>query len=438
VLSYLHASVLTATRPLPVEQLASDFALRLRIWAQHGLLALGCPPRRIGALLSGLVRVCNYTDDPVGEATRAWVESGRTLALSGSLVRTHPIGIIGLGFSEEETWEFAAAVSRTTHVDTRCVLACCIQAALVRALLRGEIQTEDDVDDCTNRAYGYVRHKKEWMDPAGEDSAGEDIDDEVFLERIQRDDFVKYVMANSLEELEPHEPESTGYVYKCHGAAIWSLKVAIRRDSRGSPRLLRAGEYFEMETVSLIMEGGDAGTNAAAAGALVGAYVGNANLPAHWLLGLRHKEWPTLESYRLAIATDVLVEPLRSHEDDAPDAGRFDDALSEVSSSGEELELIFSEEEIEGPVKRAKVTEKAKAKEKTVEKTKAKATEVLVEKEKTKKKTVEKPVEKQKQKTKEKPAKKQKTKEQPATTQTVEKEPTRHQPARKAKPPLKD
>jgi ADP-ribosylglycohydrolase len=55
-----------------------------------------------------------------------------------------------------------------------------------------------------------------------------------------------------------------------------AMRALARRDDPISAETL-----FEELIVNLIMEGGDADTNAAVAGALLGAYLGYANLPSH-------------------------------------------------------------------------------------------------------------------------------------------------------------
>jgi ADP-ribosylglycohydrolase len=81
----------------------------------------------------------------------------RNAALNGSLMRTHPIGIIGVGLSELKTWNLAINVGSMTHVDLRCTVSCCIQVALIKGLLRGEIVNETDVNKCIERSYWFVR-----------------------------------------------------------------------------------------------------------------------------------------------------------------------------------------------------------------------------------------------------------------------------------------
>lgn len=48
---------------------------------------------------------------------------------------------------------------------------------------------------------------------------------------------------------------------------------------------------FKSTIVSIVSECGDADTNAAVAGALLGAYYGYNKLPQDWLEALPHKKW---------------------------------------------------------------------------------------------------------------------------------------------------
>ena len=81
-------------------------------------------------------------------------------------------------------------------------------------------------------------------------------------------------------------------------------------------------KVFEELMVKLIMEGGDADTNGAAAGALLGAYLGYANLPSHWKLGLAHNEWLMAKTERLAIAVGAAPGELKPGWDEAADGGK--------------------------------------------------------------------------------------------------------------------
>jgi ADP-ribosylglycohydrolase len=72
------------------------------------------------------------------------------------LMRTHPVSVMCMGRSLEETFRVAADVGRITHVDPRCVVSCCLVSGLVRGVIRGEVVCEADVDTLIERAYSWV------------------------------------------------------------------------------------------------------------------------------------------------------------------------------------------------------------------------------------------------------------------------------------------
>lgn len=209
VLGYLHAYTSTPSK-LSVKDLSQDFASRLHIWISQGLLALDRHACGIGALVGGTVQSKNYLNDPVGTATQRWGHSGRYQAPNGSLMRTHPIGVIGVGMSEVETFELSAGIGRTTHVDPRCVVSCCIEVALIRGLLRGDILDEKDIDACIERTYDWVKGQPELMNPGfDEELTKYEID-----RHIERKEFERHVYAKTLEELKLDEPNKVSLYHQ--------------------------------------------------------------------------------------------------------------------------------------------------------------------------------------------------------------------------------
>ena len=79
---------------------------------------------------------------------------------------------------------------------------------------------------------------------------------------------------------------------------------------------------FEDLVVDLIMEGGDADTIGAVAGAMLGAYLGYASLPAHWALGMRHREWLMGKIGRLCVTVGIVDGELQSEADEGVDGGK--------------------------------------------------------------------------------------------------------------------
>lgn len=128
LLSYLHNSTLDSPN-LTNDHLSRDFAARLNIWLSQGLLCLHRHAMGIGSLVGSIVSSSSFLTNPIQVATTKLIGSKRFLAPNGSLMRTHPIGVIGVSMSEEETWRLATDVGRCTHVDPRCVVSCCIEVA---------------------------------------------------------------------------------------------------------------------------------------------------------------------------------------------------------------------------------------------------------------------------------------------------------------------
>ncbi|OAL47498.1 ADP-ribosylglycohydrolase [Pyrenochaeta sp. DS3sAY3a] len=349
LLGYLHARTSTP-QLLDNDALAQNFASRLKIWVWQGLLALDRHACGIGATTGSIVRSKEFVSDPFGTATERWVKSRRSIAPNGSLMRTHPIGVIGVSMSEEETWSLSVSIGRTTHVDPRCVVSCCIQVALIRSLLRGEIVDEQGLNACIERSYDWVKQQPALMNPG--------LDDKLTATEIEahleRKGFEQHVYASSLDDLKLDEARKIGYVYKCLGSAILLLRLAMRKiaDLPASSGPMATQSLFEDLLVDLIMEGGDADTNGAAAGALLGAYLGHAKLPLHWTAGLAHKEWLAEKTGRLVVAVGVVDGELGVVKDEAEDGGvglRSNDELERKAAElmAEVSRKIYAKKEVD-------------------------------------------------------------------------------------------
>jgi ADP-ribosylglycohydrolase len=256
----------------------------------------------------------NFLLNPAETAINRWVKTARQVAPNGSLMRTHPIGIIGVGMKEEECWTLATNVGMTTHADPRCTVACCISVGLIRGILRGDIATEADVDSAIERAYDWVLSKPHLINPG----LSTELTEWEVRRHLDRNEFARHVYAESYDALHLDNRKEMGYVYKCLGSAILALRLCIRAHTSGPP----SKTLFEDLITDLIMEGGDSDTNGAAAGALIGAYLGHANLPAHWTLGLAHKEWLSTKTMRLLKVLGIMEGEVGEEADERPDGGK--------------------------------------------------------------------------------------------------------------------
>ncbi|AEO67622.1 uncharacterized protein THITE_2116497, partial [Thermothielavioides terrestris NRRL 8126] len=183
--------------------------------------------------------------------------------------------MICLWRAEGEAFALAAALSRVTHADPRCVLACVIGTGLVRALVRGAVSGEGEVDALVERAVEWCR---------GEDAEG--------MAMVNVEELWRHVKPDGgLEALQLDERAAIGYVYKTLGSGVVLLRMAMRRMAASQGGLLDRTRLFEELITDLVMRGGDADTNACFAGALLGGYLGYCALPDHWKHGLKHEAW---------------------------------------------------------------------------------------------------------------------------------------------------
>ncbi|KAF7360740.1 hypothetical protein MVEN_00805900 [Mycena venus] len=313
MLSYLRLRELSPT----------DFAIRLHSWCTQGLRVLDRLPMGLGKTVGSVVFSPSYTSNPAKTALTYWDENGRKLAANGSLMRTTPIGVICIQKTEQETFAAAISMGAVTHADPRCALSVAIVSALVRSLCLGEITDTAQVRDLMERVWDYMHRTKP------EHAA-----------MLDRAEFDRHAYAESLADLVLCD-RSMGYVYKCLGAALWCLRQVLTRQ-----------HTFRSAMTTLVMCGGDADTNGAVAGALMGALCGYEYLPKEWRDGMRHAEW-----FRAKVLALCCVAGLRdgvydseSDADTALDGGKG--FLTEEEMKKREMgimeKMLLSEKERRG------------------------------------------------------------------------------------------
>ncbi|KAI5820525.1 ADP-ribosylglycohydrolase-domain-containing protein [Pyronema omphalodes] len=307
LLSYLHHGRLDP----------QDFAARLKTWCDgQGLRVLNRPPLGIGRTVKTVVSHPLFTDTPEEAAKDRWEKTGRYNAANGSLMRIHPIGIVAIGMGTiEEAWEHAMANGMVTHWDPRCVVCCCIQVGLLRAILRGDISNVSDVDEIVEGAFKWVSSRGEMQPELWKSSDGEKIPLDYF-------EFRKYMYAEGYETLQLDDSKTMGYVYKCLGSALFVLRAAIQGEPFSSVSSEVYGFYKLIEC--LLQEGGDADTNCCVAGALLGAWYGYGALPSQWRDGLVLKEWLMDKTTNLMITLGVIdgLYDGKNDKDTAMDGGQ--------------------------------------------------------------------------------------------------------------------
>lgn len=224
-------------------------------------------------------------------------------------MRTTPVGVIYMQKSEEETFQEAIRMGSITHADPRCAISVAIVSALVRALCRDEIKTEGDIDALIERGWAYMAQSHPDLS-------------------IDRAEFQKYAYASSLDSLVLCD-RGMGYVYKCFGSALWCLRQVLNRQ-----------ETFQSSMTKLIMCGGDADTNGAVAGALMGALYGYKLLPGEWKTGLKYVGWYRTKISALCIVASIIQGEYDATNDRDTDFDGGKGFLTEEQMKKREMEIM--------------------------------------------------------------------------------------------------
>lgn len=216
-----------------------DIAKRIYTWVRDDGMG-------IGNTVWAVVRSRYFLTAPHFAAQYAWEESGRQVAPNGGVMRTSILGVWQYeSLSEVKT--NAEKVCRITHFDPRCVGSCVAVCTAIALLLQGKDRFDEIFETVKREAASYSPEVIEYLDRS---ATGE-------LEDFDLD-----------EGLNSGETNRFGFTLKALGASFWALK--------------NAPSYRE-GLLRIIHEGGDADTNAAVAGALLGARDGFSAIPQRWI-----------------------------------------------------------------------------------------------------------------------------------------------------------
>lgn len=268
----------------------TDIAERLKNWVSTGFKELGdTVGLGLGGTMNMVINHAKFLENPNEAANEIWNNSGKKLASNGSLMRTSIVGTLP-NFNAVEFW--AAELSRITHADPRCISACVLQSSIIFNLIYRTATTPENVDAMlqvsvnVSRKYitaeaepvifGEMRHQPT---PAC-------YHDPTFKTRDEElSHWVQLAYTKCIGELRLDDMVKIGYVFKCLGCSIYALQVikyALKNNRTPS---------FRKFILKLASECGDADTNCAVAGAVMGSYLGYSNLPQDWIKALPNRGW---------------------------------------------------------------------------------------------------------------------------------------------------
>ncbi|XP_041350168.1 uncharacterized protein LOC121369272 [Gigantopelta aegis] len=175
-------------------------------------------------------------------------------------------------------------ICKTTHYDPRCQASCvAVVTAISLMLKRGERHV---------KSKGTYKVKEIIEDSY--EMASKCLETEEEKQELR-----KYMTCENLSDLMLDESGKIGYTYKCLGSGFWALK---QKD-------------FRKAMQCLVMEAGDADTNCAVAGALLGCKLGLAALPKTWVSKLKHRAWLDEKINRfLSLQTEMREKSLKTDQ----------------------------------------------------------------------------------------------------------------------------
>ncbi len=252
-----------ATKGTPLDML--DLATRYVAWSQHAFDLGNQTGSALRAIEGGA---------PIATAAReVWQRSGRRAAGNGSLMRTSPIGVAfaDVAVRQEQPRvlvEAAVTDSILTHADPRCALAC---AAFDLAIAQG-VARRDDAASLAPRMLAEARHGLALATTLLRDLWQDDRDDLAALDTATDD------LARDLDGAAAADPDVYRRDLHVHGTAGF-VRVAFRL---AFWHLSHTASWRDA-LVDVTSRGGDADTNGAIVGALLGARDGVHAIPVAWI-----------------------------------------------------------------------------------------------------------------------------------------------------------
>eukprot|EP01097_Dermamoeba_algensis_P007648 TRINITY_DN4891_c0_g1_i3.p1 TRINITY_DN4891_c0_g1~~TRINITY_DN4891_c0_g1_i3.p1 ORF type:complete len:246 (+),score=75.45 TRINITY_DN4891_c0_g1_i3:28-738(+) len=219
----------------------------------------------LGATVGKVVNQPEFETSPHLCAETVWLESGKQVAANGAVMRTSICGIPSF-YDIDTIEEQAIDMCKVTHADPRCIASVVAVSVAIALMLQGRSQ-EEVLQTAISKASQHVNTE------------------EANRQSEQVRDLMKYLQPISLESLKLDESEAIGYTYKALGCGFYALN-ATTSDGDGQPT-----NHWNNILQRIIREGGDADTNGAVAGAVLGCKVGYSQLPQELLNKMPHKEW---------------------------------------------------------------------------------------------------------------------------------------------------
>jgi len=232
----------------------NDYAKRCLFWLNFGFPELGdlCA-LDYGHTFGTTVTSKGFIEDPIATSKKVWIREGERVATNGCVMKT---SIVALPYfwDEEKMIENTVKICQATHYDPRCVACSIVTTLIISKLIIGEWDVEKIIE------YALAKGRS------------------TFTDEKYYADFDKFFDKNiTIEGMDLNRQK--GYVFKPICCAIYGLRRAERELKEGKEK----DKIFRGIITDFTMEAGDADTNCAVIGTILGCYLGSECLPKEWL-----------------------------------------------------------------------------------------------------------------------------------------------------------
>lgn len=297
----------------------TNFATKLLNWKNQGFPDLGdqCG-LGIGGTTSLVLNHSKFLESPIDVSKEIWLNSGKKLAANGALMRTSILSVLNIykflrepNIIHQDFYRSIRMMCLVTHYDVRCIISCWMLCYLIQHIWCAIIKNDHQIlINLKTHAYKTCMHLIKTV-PKNHYPSNQKMDnvrhqpvpanyteDEYYTENgeyILENELIHLCTLN-LEELKLDEIYRIGYTYKCLGCVFWVMDIISKFVSKAEEK---SHLSFEKIILKIVSECGDADTNAATAGSLLGAYIGYDELPQKWIEALPHKDWLDAKINRL-------------------------------------------------------------------------------------------------------------------------------------------
>lgn len=253
---------------------STTFAQKLINWKNKGFPELGdTMGLGIGLTVFSVINCRNFINNPFEAASLIWSDTC-DLAANGALMRTSILGVINYN-NLTQVIKQTLDIATTTHVDPRSVASCVALTCTIALMLQGVSDTraaEAGFNISQVLLTKYTEQLETYFDEKFCEGKKENFTKKKQFFEVKH--LRRYTDGNFANVM-PLDQNDMGYTYKCLGCAFWALTQDDWMQAIGK----------------IVLKGGDADTNAAVAGSLIGCKVGFSRLPMNLYNQLRYKDW---------------------------------------------------------------------------------------------------------------------------------------------------